>query len=56
MVPTRERLAELYEERGEIREAARQYREILRVWADAGPELGPRLDAARAGLSRLGVR
>ena len=56
LVPTRERMAEIYEERGEIGEAARQYREILRVWADAGPELRPRLEAARAGLSRLGGR
>ncbi len=56
LVPTRERLAELYEERGKIEEAAHQYREILRVWADAEPELGPRLDAARERLSRLGVR
>lgn len=52
LVPVRERLAELYEERGEGERAAGQYREILRQWADADPQLQPRLDAAREGLAR----
>ncbi len=52
LVPVRERLAELYQARGERERAAEQYRAILRQWADADPELKPRLEAAREGLMR----
>ena len=54
LVATRERLAVLYEADDEPDEAALQYREILRVWADADPVLQPRVEAARAALERLG--
>lgn len=54
-VPARERLARLYEQSGRGADAAAQYREILRIWRDAGPTLRPRIEAARAALTRVGA-
>jgi len=48
-----ERLGKLYEERGELAEAAGSYRELTRLWKDADPELQPRVAAAEARLSAL---
>lgn len=50
--PVLERLAELYDERGEP-ETARSYRaRFVELWAGADPELQPRVTAARARLTR----
>lgn len=50
--PVLERLAELYDERGEP-ETARSYRaRFVELWAGADPELQPRVNAARARLTR----
>ena len=47
------RLGELYEARGDLGNAARQYEEFLHLWRDADPELQPRVRDARERLARL---
>jgi tetratricopeptide (TPR) repeat protein len=48
-----ERMAQLHEDRGELSEAAHYYGRFVELWADADPELQPRVDAARRALRRL---
>jgi eukaryotic-like serine/threonine-protein kinase len=48
-----ERLAALSEELGDAEAAARSYRHFIELWADADPELQPRVQAARERLAAL---
>lgn len=48
-----ERLAQLHEDRGHRTEAARYYARFAELWAEADPELQPRVDAATRALARL---
>jgi len=48
-----ERLGQLYEERGEMEEAARYHALFVDLWAHADPELQPRVEAAREALDRI---
>lgn len=45
-------LGELAENRGELAEAARQYRRAFRYWQHGGPEVAPWRERAEAGLRR----
>ena len=45
--------AELYERRGDIDAAARNYARFVELWQDADPELQPRVRAARARLETI---
>ncbi len=54
--PTLERLAMLYDERGDGASAARFYAEFVELWADADPELQPRVESARQRLQALARR
>ena len=49
----RRRLGELYEARGDIPKAAAHYREFVKLWEKADPELQPRVAEVRRRLSRL---
>jgi Flp pilus assembly protein TadD len=48
-----ERLGQLHEEREEWEEAAKYHALFVELWADADPELQPRVQAAREALERL---
>jgi tetratricopeptide (TPR) repeat protein len=50
---TYERLGQLHEDRGELEEAAKYHALFVDLWADADPELQPRVRAAREALERL---
>jgi tetratricopeptide (TPR) repeat protein len=54
--PTLERLAELYDERGDGATAARYYAEFVELWSGADPELQPRVESARRRLQALAQR
>ena len=45
--------AEIYEEAGDREQAIEHYREFVRLWNDADPELQPMVEEARAALERL---
>jgi tetratricopeptide (TPR) repeat protein len=47
------RLGELYEARGDVPKAAAHYREFVKLWEKADPELQPRVAEVRRRLSRL---
>jgi tetratricopeptide (TPR) repeat protein len=51
--PTYEQLARLHDERGELDEAARYYAALTELWAEADPELQPRVAAAQARLEEI---
>lgn len=51
--PTLGRIAELYEERGELDRAAAYYSRLADLWADADPELQPRVEWARARAEEI---
>lgn len=51
--PTLERIAELYEQQGELDRAAAYYNRFADLWADADPELQPRVAAARARAEEI---
>lgn len=46
-------LAELYEEKGDVVRAAAHYARLAELWADADPELQPRVESARLAAARL---
>jgi tetratricopeptide (TPR) repeat protein len=48
-----ERLAALYEGKGDKRKAAEHYRALIALWKNADPELQPRVAAAQAGVRRV---
>jgi tetratricopeptide (TPR) repeat protein len=53
LVPTCERLAALYEERGDTAKALHYYGKVIELWQDADPELQPRVEAARRAIEAL---
>jgi eukaryotic-like serine/threonine-protein kinase len=55
LAPSHERLAQLYEARGDRARAERHYRRFVELWSRADPELQPRVAAARQHLARLGT-
>jgi tetratricopeptide (TPR) repeat protein len=48
-----ERLANLYEQRGDRQKAIHYYGKLVELWRDADPELQPRVDAARRAMEAL---
>ena len=48
-----ERLGQLYDERGDIENAALHYARFVELWADADPELQSRVRAAQARLEEI---
>jgi tetratricopeptide (TPR) repeat protein len=48
-----ERLAGIYELRGDREQAMQYYDRFIELWKDADPELQPRVEAAQAALERL---
>jgi eukaryotic-like serine/threonine-protein kinase len=52
--PALERLAELYERKGDRQKAAQHARSFVELWQNADAELQPRVAAKRALLQRLG--
>jgi tetratricopeptide (TPR) repeat protein len=48
-----ERLAQLYDEKGDLEQAAGYYALFVELWADADPELQPRVQAARARMEEI---
>jgi tetratricopeptide (TPR) repeat protein len=55
LAPSHERLAQLYEARGDRARAERHYRRFVELWSRADAELQPRVAAARQHLARLGT-
>lgn len=53
LAPTLERLAALYEQRGDDAKAASTYSQFADLWADADAELQPRVAVARRAAARL---
>lgn len=53
LAATHERLARLYEERGDAARAAGHWRRLVVLWSDADEELAGRVDAARARAAEL---
>jgi tetratricopeptide (TPR) repeat protein len=51
--PTLERLGQLYDEAGDSEKAAVYYARLVALWADADPELQPRVQAAQARLEEI---
>jgi len=47
------RLGQLFEERGEPEKTASYLRRFAELWADADPDLQPRVEAARQAIERL---
>jgi len=51
--PTLERLGQLYDEAGDLENAAKYYAAFVELWADADEELQPRVRAAQARLEEI---
>ncbi len=51
--PLLERLGQLYDEQREFENAAKYYAMFVELWAEADPELGPRVQAAQARLEEI---
>ena len=51
--PFLERLAQLYDESGDLENAAKYYAEFVELWAEADAELQPRVAAAQARLQEI---
>lgn len=51
--PAHERLGQLYDERGDLENAALHYAQFVELWEDADPVLQPRVEAARARLQAI---
>jgi tetratricopeptide (TPR) repeat protein len=51
--PTYERLAAMYEQRGDTAKAIYYYGKLVELWKDADPELQPRVEAARRAIEAL---
>jgi tetratricopeptide (TPR) repeat protein len=48
-----ERLARLYDQRGEVERAIHYYGRFADLWENADPDLQPRVEAARRAVERL---
>jgi tetratricopeptide (TPR) repeat protein len=53
LAPAYERLGTLYEQRGDTQKAIYYYNKLVELWANADPELQPRVDAARRAIAAL---
>jgi hypothetical protein len=53
LAPTLERRGQLHDEAGDLEEAAIYYARFVELWAEADPELQPRVAAARARLEEI---
>ena len=51
--PTYERLAELYDEKGDLENASLYYARLVELWQDADAELQPRVRAAQSRLEEI---
>jgi tetratricopeptide (TPR) repeat protein len=51
--PTYERLAELYDEKGDLENASLYYARLVELWQDADAELQPRVKAAQTRLEEI---
>ncbi len=51
--PIYERLGQLYDERGDLENATEYYARFTELWAEADPELQPRVQAARERLEEI---
>ncbi len=51
--PIHERLGQLYDEAGDLESAAQHYARFVELWAEADPELRPRVEAAQARLEEI---
>jgi hypothetical protein len=51
--PMLERLGQLYDEQGDLEDAAKHYAQFVELWADADDELQPRVRAAQARLEEI---
>ncbi len=51
--PALERLAQLYDEKGDLENAARYYAQFVELWAEADEALQPRVQAAQARLEEI---
>jgi tetratricopeptide (TPR) repeat protein len=51
--PALERLAVLYDEAGDLENAALYYARFVELWSDADPELQPRVESAQARLNEI---
>ena len=51
--PFLERLAQLYDDRGDLAKAAEYYARFVSLWAEADEELQTRVQAARTRLAEL---
>jgi tetratricopeptide (TPR) repeat protein len=47
------RLAERYDEKGDLEKAAGYYGRFIELWAEADPDLQPRVEAARLRLEEI---
>ena len=53
LAPSLERLAQLYEQRGNAAKGANYYQQFIDLWKNAEPELQPRVAEARRRLAKL---
>ena len=53
LAPSHERLGQLYDEVGDLDNAAEHYAAFVELWADADPELQPRVAAAQNRLQQI---
>jgi hypothetical protein len=53
LAATYERLASLYEDRGEPDRAVYYYGKLVELWSEADPELQPRVEASRRAIGAL---
>ena len=51
--PMLERLGQLYDERGDLENAARYYAQFVELWADADEELQPQVKDVRDRIAQL---
>ena len=51
--PAHESLGRLYDEQGDLENAALHYAQFVELWEDADPELQPRVEAARARMQEI---
>ena len=51
--PAHETLGQLYDEKGDLENAALHYAQFVELWEDADPELQPRVAAARVRLEEI---